>query len=292
MIDAETDVDLLNEERELISFFKLILPKSSNTMQKRYNLIKNRFTLRYKYKIISIQYVTDLVSYKNCLSYLDEGINYIISNMSKSEDICKYILSELGELCKALYISRIFGVTKLCQRLDCLILSCALTYNLLDILDYNVKMKNDCINLALELISQQIKVFLDKSIASTALSDQDPLAFPLAYKLLSNASLYEYNQLPELSEFLNYIFVAKNCYYADAIENFYDGRNDKINELICSTLVQLDIKNSKDSTIVSVDNSFEVKVTSKSKQRYSISIFDDVGVTQNLNKYKVNIILI
>lgn len=292
MLDADEDADLLNEESELIAFFKLILPKSSNIMEKRYKLIKNRFILRYTYKINAIHYVTDLVSHKNCLTYFDEGLNHIISNVSKSEDICKYFLSKVGELCKALNISKVFGVTRLCERLDCLILSCALTYNLLDVLDYNINIKNDCIDLALQLITQQIKMFLDKSVRTSALTDQDPLAFPLAYRLLARASLYENNQLPELSEFLNYIFVAKNCYYSDAIENFYVDRNDKINELICATLDELDIKNSNDSTIISLDNSFDVKIPNKLKKRYSISIFDDVGVTQNSNKNKVNITLI
>lgn len=286
--DVEENNDLLNEEHELIDFFKLILPKANAVLKKRYRLIKNRFNLRYKYRITSIKYVTDLVSYRNCLKYLDDGLNHIISNVSKSEDICKYLLSEIGELCKALDISRVVGVKRLCERVDCLILSCALTYKLLDVLDYNVQIKNDCIELALELIGQQIKMFLDKSKDASLYNDQDPLAFPLAYELLARASLYESHHLAELSEFLNYIFVAKNCYYADAIDHFYVDRHEKINELIYATLDELDVKNSNDSSCISLDNTFEVQLENKAKKRYSISIFDDVGVTQNSNKNKVS----
>lgn len=271
----------MEEQRSLIEFFKCITPHSCPTSQKRLRAIQNRFVLRHKYEL-EINDIGELAPYSNRLNFLATGIENIIKGSQGAENICKYFVSEIYELANALELSKVYAVKQLCQRMKCLILTCALTYNMLEIIDCSVENKNDFIDLALELLAQQIQLTKSSQNCSTLaalLNDNDPLAFPLAYELLVRASIFERYQTSELVELLQYVRIGSTSYTLDAIAKFYEGKEKEISKLICDAIDVSDITVG-DITLnfsTALNHSIEIKQETKPKKRYSVSMFDDVA---------------
>lgn len=277
-IPYTSENESLEEQQNLIEFYKLVLPTNCSSTQKRLKTIENCFTLKHKYEL-PITDIDQIILTEDRLKLLDAGIENIIRRSQGGDTICKYFTIEISTLSTALNFSKMFGVKRLCQRMKCLMLSCALTYNIMEISDCNKETKDDYIEMALELLVQQIQ-FTKGSQSSTLaalLNDNDPLAFPLAYELLVRASLYENNQNCDLVELINYVRIASTTYSLNEIESFYEGREKEISKLICEAIDASEIAVG-DVTLnftAAMNNSFEVK-PEKSKKRYSVSLFDEV----------------
>uniref|UniRef100_A0A1I8Q641 Uncharacterized protein n=1 Tax=Stomoxys calcitrans TaxID=35570 RepID=A0A1I8Q641_STOCA len=272
----------IEEQKCLIEFFRFITPRTCPTSQKRLRAIQNRFTLRHRYEIQIID-IIDLAAYNNRLDYLNMAIENIIKRSLETDNICGYFINEIRELSQALDLSKMFVVKSLCQRMKCLILSCALTYNMLELVDCTRENKNDFIELALVLLSQQVQLtkgIQQSSTLAALLNDNDPLAYPLAYELLVRASVVEVNQTCELIEVTNYVRIGRSSYNSNAIAQFYESREKEISKLICDAIDASEISVGEITLNFStaLNNSFDIKQESKPKKRYSVSIFDEVVV--------------
>lgn len=269
------------EQKNLIEFFKFITPKTCPTAQKRLKAIQNRFILRHKYDL-QINDVIDLAPYQNRLHLLSMALENVIKRSQETDNVCNYFVGEISDLASALDLSKMFVVKRLCQRTKCLIITCAITYNMLDIVDCNKENKNDFVELALELLAQQIQLTKSSQNSSTLaalLNDNDPLAFPLAYELLVRASVVETDQISELAELINYVRIATTGYSSGAISQFYENREKEISQLICEAIDASEITVGEITLNFStnLNNSFDIKQEIKPKKRYSVSVFDDVA---------------
>lgn len=267
------------EEENLIEFFKLLIPHACATYQKRLKTIENCFVLRHKFDL-QIHAIDQLVSFENRVKFLNLGIENIIKRSQTAENICQYFINEISELSSALSFAKMFGVKCLCQRMKCLLLTCALTYNVMEIADCNKENKDEYIEMALEILAQQIQITKGSHSSTLAalLNDNDPLAFPLAYELLVRASLLENVKNVDLIELINYVRIACRNYSLKDIENFYDNREKDISKLIREAIDATEISVG-DTTLnfsTAMNNSFDVKTEIKPKKRYSVSLFDEV----------------
>ncbi|XP_011293281.1 uncharacterized protein LOC101899752 [Musca domestica] len=281
------------EQKNLIEFFKFITPKTCPTAQKRLKAIQNRFILRHKYDL-QINDVIDLAPYQNRLHLLSMALENVIKRSQETDNVCNYFVGEISDLASALDLSKMFVVKRLCQRTKCLIITCAITYNMLDIVDCNKENKNDFVELALELLAQQIQLTKSSQNSSTLaalLNDNDPLAFPLAYELLVRASVVETGQISELAELINYVRIATTGYSSGAISQFYENREKEISQLICEAIDASEITVGEITLNFStnLNNSFDIKQEIKPKKRYSVSVFDDVApLPTQASQTKVN----
>jgi len=155
----ENSVSLLDdksiqEEKNLIEFYQLITLHSTKSIEKkRFHQIKNRFLLRHKFGL-TINTAQDFVSLKDRMKYFDLGLEVIIER--RTRNIVKYLINEINELCNALNLELIYGIQKVCQRLRCLPLSCALIYASLGSYECSHNNKDNIIEFALEVIVQVI----------------------------------------------------------------------------------------------------------------------------------------
>lgn len=290
---ACTSSDPTEEQNNILEFLRLITPLHCAHAQQRLQMIKNGFVLRQKYDL-QIAHATDLVLKQNRLKLLAEGIENILKRSKGLENICKYFMVEIGELSLALGFSKMFGAKRLCQRLKCLVLSCTMAFHFMEIVDCNTETRDDYIEMALELLCQQIYFTRNAQASSLAsmLNDNDPLAYPLAYELLVRASLFESNRKKDLIELIKYVRIASNTYAPDAIETFYMARQQQLDKLI-GDAIEASQTTADEDTLYSVsfsNNSFDVQPDTKvKKNRYSVSIFDDVvPATQQQTQNKVS----
>lgn len=269
----------VEEQRSLIEFFKLITPLNCSSSQKRLKVIQNCFVLRHKYDL-QIGDISQLWFKENRLKLLDAGIENIIKRSQGVDNICKHFTIEISELSTALDFAKMVGVKRLCQRMKCIILSCAITYNIMEMVECNKENKDDFIEIALELLAQQIQFTKGSQTSALAalLNDNDPLVFPLTYELLVRASIFENTRNCDLVELINYVRVASSTYSINELENYYGGREKDISKLICDALDATEITVG-DATLnfsCAVNNSFDVQPEAKPKNRYSVSLFDEV----------------
>ncbi|KAL9872866.1 kinetochore component rough deal isoform 3-T4 [Glossina fuscipes fuscipes] len=273
-----TDDKSLEEQCELIKFFKLIAKHADRTVPKRYEFVQNRYILLCKYGIKTND-VSEVMNSNNCSKFLDMGIENIIKRKTEIEDICKYFMMEMQQLSKALNMSIVAGIKQLCCRTNCLVMSCALAYNVMQLTDGEKINKDDYIDLALVLLKQQINLTESASRNTSAplLNDVDPLAFPLAYELLTQASFQERNNLFELTELINYLRIARDNYAHNAIDELYNEREkDVMNAIFLALntpkgLVYETTLNQTNNMNMSFDLKPEIE---KLKKRVSVSIFD------------------
>ncbi|KAL9888205.1 kinetochore component rough deal isoform 3-T4 [Glossina fuscipes fuscipes] len=273
-----TDDKSLEEQCELIKFFKLIAKHADRTVPKRYEFVQNRYILLCKYGIKTND-VSEVMNSNNCSKFLDMGIENIIKRKTEIEDICKYFMMEMQQLSKALNMSIVAGIKQLCCRTNCLVMSCALAYNVMQLTDGEKINKDDYIDLALVLLKQQINLTESASRNTSAplLNDVDPLAFPLAYELLTQASFQERNNLFELTELINYLRIARDNYAHNAIDELYNEREkDVMNAIFLALntpkgLVYETTLNQTNNMNMSFDIKPEIE---KLKKRVSVSIFD------------------
>lgn len=282
------------EEQNQIEFFKLIIPDACATFQKRLKAIENCFVLRHKFDL-QIHSIDQFVSLENRLKFLDLGIENIIKRGQVTENICQFFVSEICELSTALNFSKMFGVKCLSQRMKCLLLSCALAYNVMEIADCNRENKDDYIEMALEILAQQIYITKGSHSSTLAalLNDNDALTFPLVYELLVRASLLENVNNGDLIELINYVRIASKNYSLNEIENVYGNREKNISKLIRETIeaTEMSVGDSTLNFSPSMDNSFDVKSEIKPKKRYSVSLFDEVmPLTQQHHPHQQQVI--
>uniref|UniRef100_A0A1A9US66 Uncharacterized protein n=1 Tax=Glossina austeni TaxID=7395 RepID=A0A1A9US66_GLOAU len=278
-----TDDNSLEEQCELIKFFKLIAQHAERTVPKRYEFIQNRFILLCKYGIKTND-VSELMINNNCSKLLDMGIENIIKRKTGIEDICKYFMLEIKQLSKALNMTIVMGIKQLCCRTNCLLISCTLAYNVMQVTDCDKINKDDYIDLALVLIKQQIDLTESASRNTSAplLNNIDPLAFPLAYELLTQASFQERNNLLELTELINFLRIARDNYAHNAIDELYNQREK---DVMNATSAALNTPEGlvHETTLNHTNNmnmSFDIKAEiEKLKKRVSLSIFDKVEET-------------
>lgn len=275
-----TDDKSVEEQCELIKFFKLIAQHAERTVPKRYEFIQNRFILLCKYGIKTND-VSELMINNNCSKFLDMGIENIIKRKTGVEDICKYFMVEIKQLSKALNMTIVRGIKQLCCRTNCLSISCVLAYNVMQVTDCEKINKDDYIDLALVLLKQQIDLTESASRNTSAplLNDIDPLAFPLAYELLTQASFQERNNLFELTELINFLRIARDNYAHNAIDELYNERQKDVMNATSAALntpeglVHETTLNQTNNMNMSFDSKAEIE---KLKKRVSVSIFDKV----------------
>ncbi|XP_017060303.1 uncharacterized protein LOC108100776 [Drosophila ficusphila] len=273
------------EQLNVLELLKLFLPHLESVYRQRYLVIKHRFSLR-KFGI-HLSCNSELIPLQSRHVLLDEAIERIIERAQATLNVPAFITSQMGELCSALSLSKVFGLHRICQRIGCLPLSCALAFYVINFVDCVPANAGEFINLALELLVQQIenaKGGNHESAFSLQLNDQgDPLSFPIAYELLTSALLHESSRVRDLVDLLKYIRVAVIHYPLDAIKTHYAGKEQAINENICRALdgITVALGDATMNFSSALNGSFDVKtlqVPTTTKKRYSVSMFDEVEV--------------
>ncbi|SPP80519.1 uncharacterized protein LOC117583698 [Drosophila guanche] len=279
----------VQEHLNVLELFKLFLPHVESVYERRYLIIKHRFHLREKFSI-ELSCSGELIPLCRRHELMDEAIERIIERAQATLNVSAFIASEMGELCRTLDLSKVFGLQRLCQRVACLPLSCALAYHVLQFFDCVPANSSDYINLALELIVQQIDSAKgnnqDSPSSLQLINESDPLSFPLAYDLLTSALLHERSRRRDLVELIQYIRVAVIHYPLDAITTHYNGKEQAINEKICRALdgTPMALGETTLNFTSALNGSFDVKPLPQqlqqttSKKRYSVSMFDEVEV--------------
>ncbi|XP_037945657.1 uncharacterized protein LOC119678077 [Teleopsis dalmanni] len=264
----------MKDQKNLIDFLKLITPKTCHIYQKRLRALQNIFIIRFKYQI-PIKSISDLVPTSSRSKMLNLGIENIVERSQAAINVSKFITQEIWELSAALEIPKMYGVRMICKRMKCLPLTCALSYSMLETVDCTLETKDEFIALAMQLLSQYI-CDNKKRTNYTLLSDNDPLVYPLAYKLLVRASLVDEDQQFDLEEIIKYIQIADNCYSVNAINAYYQKKDIEINNIICKHLVSTDSASNHDlkpgPPLDLVNNS------TKTRNRDSMSVFDEIEV--------------
>uniref|UniRef100_A0A1A9Z6W9 Uncharacterized protein n=1 Tax=Glossina pallidipes TaxID=7398 RepID=A0A1A9Z6W9_GLOPL len=276
-----TDDKSVEEQCELIKFFKLIAQHAERTVRKRYEFIQNRFILLCKYSIKTND-VSELMINNNCSKFLDMGIDNIIKRKTGVQDICKYFMVEIKQLSKALNMTIVKGIKQLCCRTNCLLISCALAYNVMQVTDCEKINKDDYIDLALVLLKQQIDLTESASRNTSLLNDIDPLAFPLAFELLTQVSFQERNNLFELTELINFIRIARDNYAHNAIDELYNERQKDVMNATSAALNTPEghVHETTLNQTNDMNMSFDIKAEIENlKKRVSVSIFDKVEET-------------
>ncbi|XP_017122723.1 uncharacterized protein LOC108143036 [Drosophila elegans] len=275
----------VQEHLNVLELFKLFLPHVESVYERRYLIIKHRFRLR-KFGI-QLKCSNELIPLQRRHGLLDEAIERIIERAQATLSVPAFIASEMSELCTALSLSKVFGLHRICQRIGCMPLSCALAYYVINFVDCEPSNASEFINLALELVIQQIENAKgsNQETASSLLliNESDPLCFPLAHELLTCALLHESSRRRDLVDLIKYIRVAIMHYPLNAIKTHYDGREQAINEHICRALDGISEALGETTLNFSsaLNGSFDVKslqVPIATKKRYSVSMFDEVEV--------------
>nr|XP_017007775.2 uncharacterized protein LOC108064669 [Drosophila takahashii] len=275
----------IQEHTNVLELFKLFLPYVDSVYERRYLVMKHRLRLL-KFGI-QLSCSSELIPLQRRHSLLDEAIERIIERAQATLNVSAFIASEMGELCTALGLSKVFGLTRICQRIGCLPLSCALAFHLISFVDCVAANAGDFINLAIELLVQQIENAKGQSQESASslqlINESDPLCFFLAYELLTSALLHEESRRRDLVELIKYIRVAVIHYPLNAIQTYYDGKEQTVNEHICRALdgITVVMGESTMNFTIPLNGSFDVKslqVPTMPKKRYSVSMFDEVEV--------------
>lgn len=297
------------EHQNVLELFKLFLPHAEASYQRRYLVIKHRFQLHQKFGV-ELSCSSELIPLQRRHELLDDTIERIVERAQATLNMPAFIVSEMQELCTALSLSQVFGLQRICQRVGCLPLSCSIAYHVTQFVDCLPANAEDFINLALELLVQQIESAkgtdngnthpLNPIKASPAevmtpvsradlpsslqlITDSDPLSFPLAYELLISAQVHEQSRRRDLIEVIKYVRVAVLHYPLDAIRKHYDGKEQAVNEHICRTLdgTTLAFGETTLNFTSALNGSFDVRPALQvpsMKKRPSVSIFDEVEV--------------
>lgn len=280
----ESDIKV-QEHLNVLELFKLFLPHVESVYERRYLVIKHRFRLRKFGILLSCSSELIPLHRRHCL--LDEAIERIIERAQATLNVSAFIASEISELCTALGLPKVFGLHRICQRIGCLPLSCALAYHVVSFVDCVPANAGEFVNLALELLVQQIESAKGKNQETASslqlINENDPLSFYLAYELLTSALLHESSRRHDLVELIKYIRVAVIHYPLDAIKSHYDGKEQAVNEHICRALDGISVALGETTINFScaLNGSFDVKtltVPTTTKKRYSVSMFDEVEV--------------
>ncbi|XP_030370640.1 uncharacterized protein LOC115621201 [Scaptodrosophila lebanonensis] len=282
------DENKVLEHSHVLELLKLMLPHVEPVYERRYLLIKHRFILRKQFNL-DVNHWSNLITNRCRDALLDEAIERIMERSQATLNVPEFISSEMGELCKALGLQKVYGLQRICQRMNCLPLSCALAYYVIEFIDCVPGNQGDFTNLGVELLVQQITAAKSQPNGASSslelLNENDPLAFPLAYELLTSALLHEQNCKRDLVDLIKYVRVAMLKYSVDAIETYYQGNVQEINDHICRALDGAPIAHGETTLNFSttLNGSFDVKTSQpQPKKRYSVSMFDDVDVQLQL----------
>ncbi|KAH8258292.1 hypothetical protein KR038_009300 [Drosophila bunnanda] len=274
------------EHKNVLELFKLFLPHAEASYERRYLMIKHRFQLYQKFGM-ELSCSSELIPLQKRHDLLDDTIERIVERAQATLNMPAFIVSEMLELCTALTLTQVFGLHRICQRVSCLPLSCAIAYHVTQFIDCVPANAEDFINLALELIIQQIENAkgTDNDLPSSLqlITDSDPLSFPLAYELLTAAQIHEQSRRRDLIELIKYVRVVVIQYPLDAVKKHYEGKEQAINEHICRTLdgTTLAFGESTLNFSSAINGSFDTKPVLQvpsTKKRPSVSIFDEVEV--------------
>ncbi|XP_016949058.1 uncharacterized protein LOC108023885 [Drosophila biarmipes] len=283
--DSFEDEAKVREHLNVLELFNLFLPYVDSIYQRRYLVIKHRLRLR-KFGI-ELDCSSELIPLHRRHCLLDEAIERIMERAQATLNVSAFIASEIGELCTALSLSKVFGLTRICQRIGCLPLSCALAFHVISFVDCVPANADEFINLALELLVQQIENAKGQNQESASslqlMNETDPLSFFLAYELLTSALLHEDSRRRDLVELIKCIRVAVIHYPLDAIRAHYDGKEQAVNEHICRALdgITVAVGETTLNFTIPLNGSFDVKalqVPTMTKKRYSVSMFEEVEV--------------
>ncbi|XP_017846001.1 uncharacterized protein LOC108602401 [Drosophila busckii] len=277
----------IQQHQNVLELFELMLPHVDAVYKQRCKLVKNRFVLSQQFKL-QLQSINDLISLQKRTELLDEGIELIIARAQATLNVCAFIINEMRELCQALDLQKIFGLRRISQRMGCLQLSCALAHYVLEFVDCTPANSSEFIDLAIELLVQQIAVSTSRSQVEASSTLQlinacDPLSFPLAYELLTEATQLEQCKQCDLAELINFVRVPVMHYPMACIEARYKDKEKETNEQICRALDGVGISQG-DTTLnftTTLNTSIDIKPDIEqvpTKKRYSVSMFDEVDV--------------
>lgn len=160
ILESSSSVSFVNDSKKqeyqnVLELFKLFLPYADSVFERRYLMIKHCFQLRHNFDI-KLRCSSELVSLKRRHELLDEAIERIIERAQATLNVSSFIASQNRELCTALSLSPVFGLHRICERIGCLPLSCALAYHVVQFVDCKPSNVGDFIDLAVELLVQQI----------------------------------------------------------------------------------------------------------------------------------------
>ncbi|XP_054741000.1 uncharacterized protein LOC129246308 [Anastrepha obliqua] len=284
----------LEQQKKLLEFFQLIVPHATcNSYKQQLRAIQHRFVLCHKFRL-HVSAVSEIVPLSQRLQLLDRGIECIMDQSQATVNVPRFIVSEVADLCAALHYEKVYGVLHISRRIHCLPLTSALAYAILQLVDCTPTNKDDFIGLALELLTQQILALRSSKTASTSNAldkDMDVLTFPLVYDLLLNAFLLEHQKRAELSELIKYVKLVALTYPSDALKCYYVDKEREVNENICKALDVAEITLA-DTTLnfsaAQINCSFNAKPAAPAKNRYSVSIFDQIEMQPEQPRKKSN----
>lgn len=271
-----SDTTLESMHENIVEFLKCLSDRARiATREKEIKQIHNKYILNKKFDLkIRDNYIGD--TNKRKMYFKQAFENYILKkikeDISEIENVVHFIWATTIELSKVLELSLVFCVYYISKSIDYLFLTSILSYYVLESIECTAENVDVFVDLAVLLISQEIKKYLNE--ASDAMDksfDTDPLAYPLAHKLLVLASKKSMLLQVEILELLEAIRILHFSYSLDIVSEVYGD----------SQTIQKICKNVKTyfSEKVNNDESFQINkdsISKKSKKRESISIFDAV----------------
>ncbi|XP_067638251.1 kinetochore-associated protein 1 [Eurosta solidaginis] len=284
----DKDIEL---QKQMVEFFKLIVPHSAmSSVEQQLRAIEQRFVLCHKFRL-HVNTVSELVPISYRLQLLDRGIECIMDQSQATVNVPRFIFSEVADLCAALQLEKVYGILHISRRIHCLPLTCALSYAVVQLVDCTHQNKDDFIDLALELLTQQFLVLRSTKTNitnSTLDKDIDTFTFPIAYELMLSASLVDTYKKAELSYLLKCVQLAAKSYPVDALKCFFVDKEREVNEIICKFLDVSEITLA-DATLNFSAAQINCPPDAKtSAAQLNVSVFDQIDVRPEQPRKKDN----
>ncbi|KAL5278300.1 KNTC1 family protein [Megaselia abdita] len=255
----------------LVEFLKCIGEQSKVTGRENdLRKIQNKYILNKKFGLsIQDDHIGDLNTRKE---YFKQGFeNCILQKIKKDineiENVVQLIWSEIIELSRVLDLNLLHCVYYISKSIDYLHLSCILSHYVIEAIECNAGNVETFIDLAVLLICQEIKKYLNEQTDAMDKSFTiDPLPYPLAHKLLVMASKKSFLLQREILELLEWVQILHVSYSLDILTDVYGNSTSiaKICGNVKTYFCEKSLETSKSSARKRVN------------KRESISIFDEV----------------
>lgn len=252
----------------LVEFLKCIGEQSKLTgREDDLRRIQNKYILNKKFGLqIEQDHIGDLNTRKQYFQQCFENsiLQRIQKDINNTENVVQFIWAEIVELSRILDLNLLHCVFYIAKSIDFLPLSCILSYYVLEAIECNAENVDIFVNLAVLLICQEIKKYLnEQSDALDKTFSIDPLPYPLAHKLLVMASKKSFLLQNEILELLEWTRILHVSYSLDILMEVY-GKSASIGK-ICENI-----------KTYFCEKSMDTPKQKKSSKRESISVFDEV----------------
>lgn len=218
--DLEDEEEIENHMEALSVIFNQLKPSLSEyeikSEDERIKNLKNIIKIRRVFKFdLRLASLNTSVERKRML---EEGVA-IIAMEARNNNSIDAAWSKIDLLVAAFNFERFYAYKLLAQKLNNLYITCLIVEAVSSSLDYvEEKDLENALELAVLVLSQQIAYF--ENNISTTFQDYDPLAFPLAYELLSKClAHHNLNVHSSVLKLLQWIKIGRNYYPYDIIES-------------------------------------------------------------------------